>query len=459
MGANLAVKPVWFLFLLLSTRLLGPEEFGRFMFAMSYVGIISFLCEGGVDVFTMRELSTDPGRFRRMFSQTLLLKVFAGVLVAVVTFVSAYVIGLSEGALLLVCIAIIYSVVNAMMTHARYVFRAFEVMRLEARSIFIEKMAVVLFCGAALLLSHDALLFMSAFALAYVISSAMTLVMVARNIGLPQWTVDARALWNGILKPALPFALMTFFQTVYYRAGTLMLQWQTGSDTIVGYYNAGYRLVEGFALFPTIIAMPLYASFARSREDKTLAVRLLPGAVRMLLALSTLIAVPFLALGADITRLVYGPAFEPAAPAIGLIVLTMIPLGMNWLLTSLAGAIDRQRMLNVFIVLLSVMNIAAYYLLIGQFGLMGAAWTTLLTELGMAASAFWIVRDYMDRRALATSLVGVAAPALVAVFLGASGFLPGPFAVRLVLCLTVLLGGFFLTGVLRMSEIRTLLSR
>lgn len=459
MGANLAVKPVWFLFLLLSARLLGPEEFGKFMFAMSYVGLISFLCEGGIDVFTMRELSSDTSRFRSMFSHTMVLKILTGVLIGTVTLVSSRILGLSDNASLLVGIAILPMVVNAMMTHARYIFRAFEVMKFEARSILFEKAAIVLLCSGALLLSRNAVVFMSAFALAYVVASAMTLLMVARNIGLPKWTIDVKQMWSGVLKPALPFALMTFFQVIYFRAGTLMLQWQTGSDAIVGYYNAGYRLVEAFALFPTVVVMPLYPSFSRSRDDKTLAVQLLPGAIRALLALSTFIAVPFLAFNVDLTRLVYGPAFGPAASAVGLIVLTMIPLGMNWLLTSLVGAVDRQRRLNVFIVSLSVLNVVLYYLLIRAFGLMGAAWTTLLTEFGMALSALWIVRDYIDNRLLAAAVAGTAAPASAVLVLAGLRLLPGPFPVQLALAMAILLGGFLLTGVIRLPEIRRLLGR
>lgn len=459
MGANVVVKPLWFLFVLLSTRLLGPEEFGRFMFAMAYTVIIAFALEGGIDVLTMRELATDGSRVRTMLGQTLILKLLSAVGLTAVAVGSAVALGLPAETVHLIALAVLPALFNALMTHARYVFRAFEVLRFEARSILVEKVAIVLLGAAALLVARSAVALMAAFALAYAIAAPLTLMMLFRHFGRPVWQPRARAMLQTVIRPALPFALMTVLQVVYLRAGTMMLQWLTGSDTTVGYYNAGYRLVDAFALFPTGVIMPMYASFARGRNDKTKVMQLLPGAARLLLAISTMVALPMLVFHEELVRLIFGPAFVPASAAIGVVILTMVPLGLNWLMTNLAGAVDRQRRLNVFFAVMTGLNLILYWLLIPAFGLAGAAWTTVLTEIAMAASGMWVVRDYLDRKAFTMALGGIALPAGAAWGCAWLGLLPGPFLAQLSLFLAVLVAGFFLTGIARVEEIRRILQR
>ncbi|MCC6396693.1 MAG: oligosaccharide flippase family protein, partial [Bacteroidetes bacterium] len=349
-GANLFVKPVWFAFLLLSTRFLGPEEFGKFMFALSYVGILTYVLEGGIDVFALREISARPESLWQVFPNTLLLKCVSGVAVGVVALLSTIFTGVSREAQILIAIAVLHGILNNLLVHGRFVFRALEIMRFEAYSIVVEKGAIVLICGIALFVYPTAAVFLAAFVIAYALATSATFLMLRRQTRFSLAWTPWPTLWKAVLKPALPFALMGIFMVVYFRAGTLMLQWLTGSEANIGYFNAGYRLVEAFALLPTIMVMPLYATFTRERSDKVIVGQRVHQSARGLLAVSLFVAVPFVFFSRDMTLLLYGPAYLPASQAIGVTVLTIVPVGMTWLFVHLAGAVGRQRILNYFIV-------------------------------------------------------------------------------------------------------------
>ena len=457
-GANLVVKPLWFLFLLMSTRMLGPEEFGKFMYAMSFVAVLGYLFEGGVDMFTMRELAHDPSRFSALFGQTTLLKVISNGFLAVATGVSVLMLGLPADRCLLIMLATVHMLFQSTTIHFRFIFRALEVMKFEARSIMLEKVMIVTLCGGAILISRRAEAFMIAFVAAYVITSISALRTVWKQVGFPHWSFDPSALWNNVLRPAMPFAFMGIFLIVYYRSATLFLQWLTGSDRLVGFYNAGYRLVEAFALLPTIVVMPLYATFARSHQEKSTVIHILPQAARVLLAVSVVVSLPMLLFDQEFTLLLFGADFLQGSAAIGLVVLTMVPVGMTWLFGNLAGAVNRQGRLNWFIVAITCGNLMCNWVLITRYGVMGAAVTTLLTELAMSFSAAWVVRDYVDFREFGKVLAGVFAPAAVVLVFGKMHLLPGAFVVQVSVALIFLAASFFAFGVVRIGDLRRLIS-
>jgi hypothetical protein len=211
-AANLAVRPVWFLFLLVSSRLLGPVEFGRTMFAVSFVTLVGVLFEGGVDVLVVRRLARSgsirpPGPLQPL--------PLAGAAILAVTAASPAV--LTGGGPRSPSRP---STAFNSPAPFRAVFRAFEVLKYEAISVLVEKIGVTLICGAVLLVSRESGPFLTAYALAYGVGVVFTLVLLVRRLGLPAWRIDTRFLWGEVLRPALPFALMNVFIMVYFRSGT-----------------------------------------------------------------------------------------------------------------------------------------------------------------------------------------------------------------------------------------------
>jgi O-antigen/teichoic acid export membrane protein len=250
---------------------------------------------------------------------------------------------------------------------------------------------------------------------------------------------------------------MSVFTVIYYRSGTLMLQWLTGNETLVGYYNAGNRLVEAFALLPAIIVLPLYATFARSAGDRKEIFRLVERSLRALLVISLLIAVPLTLFQSQVTVLLFGEQFAPAAPSLGVIVLTMVPVGLGWLFSYLAGAVNRQRQMNYYLVSISILNLIVNAILISSYGVMGAAVTTLLTEVAITLSALWVVRDYMEAGPLLRIVAAAGAVSLLVLVLGWSGLYPGPFLVQACEVGTLLVVAFILSGLVRPAEVRSFL--
>lgn len=439
--------------------MLGPTEYGKYMYAISYVSVIAVLFEGGIDILTVRDLSAKTVQFQEFFAHSSFLKVISAILVAIVACSSLLFGATNAEAMSLIAIATIYCGFNALMVHCRFVFRAFEVMQYEARSIVIEKVLILLLCGGVLYFGGKTKLFLGAFSGAYVITFLATFYMLARNIGLPRWSINWQYLWKRIIKPAAPYALMSFFMVVYFRSATLMLRWITGNEAQVGFYNAGYRIVESFLLFPAVIVGPMYPSFSRRRTEKQYVGSLLYQASRVLLVISISMAVPIALMREAVTGIFYGPEYAAASAPVGILVIAVIPLGMSWVFGSLVAASGRQSWMNVVILFVTLANIVGHYMLIPRWGLQGASWVTLGTEFAIACGNLWFVRDYVQGRGfLALYLKGLCIGVVPLVF-DQLGLLPQALVLRLT-AVMVMLGGLFLVfRLVTFADIRRLMSR
>jgi O-antigen/teichoic acid export membrane protein len=454
---GIAIKPLWFVFLLVSTRLLGANEFGQTMLALSFASILAAILDGGIDTHVIRYLSANPAAYPRLAAHSYALRVLSALAVAAVTLALYALPGVVPVGPSLMIPVLAFVLFNNVMNHARALFRAFEVMRFEAISVAFEKGAVMALCLAPVLLAPRAQNYLLGYAAAYGLAAGATLIMARRVTGPLQGPLEARLLWREVLKPSLPFALMNLFAIVYFRSGTLLLSYLTGRNDLVGHYNAGYRLVESYMLFPTIITGPLYPVLARRRGEGRALSHLLLEAARVVLLLSLAITLPLALYHRDFTVLLFGRGFSEAATAVGIVVLAMIPVGMNFVFGTMVAASGRQPLGNVLIFAITVMNVLLNLAAIPRFGAGGAAAVTVLTELGLVSSNIWVVRDYLrwpDFRRL-----GVRMAAAVAVAVALNAVL-GPrlvFPLGAILTVVVFGGAAYGLGLVGIEDARRLI--
>lgn len=456
-AGNIAIKPVWFVFLLLTARFLGAAEYGQFMLAISFVSVAYIFLEGGIDILTVRELSDDPGEFQKFFGHTSFFKFVSSAISGVAALIVAFVLKVNWILIDLILLASIYNVSNVLLSHSRMVFRAFEVLKYEAISAVLEKSAVIVFCAGVLFLHLGVVLYGIGFAIAYVVSSSITFGIVIAKVGVPKLNLQLSYLWHRIIKPALPFALMNIFIVIYFRSGTLMLGAITGRETLVGYYSAGYRLVESFTLFPTIIVAPIYAAITRQRKDIESVRRIMIEAFRALIFIGIIISCPVFIFRAKITLLLFGEGYRDAITTVGILALAMIPISIDYGAGTLVAAVGRQSKANWFIFGGTALNIVLNYIAIKMFSTEGAAVTTVITEIVIALSNFFIIRDYVPWRKVFGLFLRTILPMLFVALLMLTPFKEMSFVIQFFITLVIVVGGYFALKVVTFDDVQKVL--
>ena len=139
--------------------------------------------------------------------------------------------------------------------------------------------------------------------------------------------------------------------------------------------------------------------------------------------------------------------------------LAMIPIGMNFVFGSMVAASGRQPRGNVFIFVVTVLNVLLNLAAIPRYGAAGAAAVTVLTELALVSANMWVVRDYVrwgefGRFSLRLAVAGVAAAAVIAFPAARHAFPLGP-----VLVVAVLGAAAYGLRVFRWEDARQLIGR
>jgi O-antigen/teichoic acid export membrane protein len=219
----------------------------------------------------------------------------------------------------------------------------------------------------------------------------------------------------------------------------------------VGLYQMGYNFGQGVK-FATSAFEPAWGPFVYAQLGQPEAKRTLARVATHVFMFFAGAALAVAVLGGDLLALLTprNPAFRAAAPVIPVVALAYLLHGV-FLLTSIGIGIEKKaRYYPMITAAAAAANVAANFMLIPRFGMMGAAWATVLSYAVMAALGFTI-----SRRLFPIPFEGgrwLAAAAIAASLYGLSGLSPAPFAARIALELALVAAYPLIlaaTGVLR----------
>ncbi len=188
-----------------------------------------------------------------------------------------------------------------------------------------------------------------------------------------------------------PVGLGILLSALYFRCDVYFVERWHGLET-VGVYNAAFRIVEALRLFPAAVlavAFPALCNAADLTSLKRVTSALVAGGV--VLAAAIYLAAPFA------LELVYGLRFVEAAPAMRVLALALPLFFANYALTHQVIAWDGQRSYLAIASAALVTNLAGNSILIPNGGMVGAAISTLVTEIVVAGGCLLALLGQVGR--------------------------------------------------------------
>jgi O-antigen/teichoic acid export membrane protein len=186
----------------------------------------------------------------------------------------------------------------------------------------------------------------------------------------------------GIIKKSLPYAIVYFLMTTYYRIDGVMLERMRDSHE-TGIYAQGYRIIESINnigyLFGVIL-LPIF-SFYLSKQ-KNIKEILFPALNIMVVIIVGVVGL-FYFQSLDIISLLYHSNNIYSAQVFSWLILNFIPIGLLYVLGTLLTAKESFKMMIPTLVIAVLLNIILNYILIKKTGAIGAAQATLITQLFM----------------------------------------------------------------------------
>ena len=373
MGVGLLVM-VWV------ARYLGPQQYGLLNFAIAFVGLFSAVSALGLQSIVVRDIVREPMCKEETLGTTAVLQLGGGVL--------AY--GLILGAIFWirpddVLAQGLVAILGSMMLFkaSEVVIYWFESQILSKYTVWVQNSIFLVFATVKLVLvfANAPLLAFAWATVAEAVLFALLLVALLRlhGIGLRKLKVSlARA--KELLADSWPLLLSGLAITTYMKIDQIMLGQMLG-DEVVGIYSAATRISEIWYFIPVMIVASVFPAILEAKKQSdALYQQRLQHLYDLMVWLSVAVAFPITFLAGPIVAVLYGDAYAESGTvlAIHIWASVFVFLGVassQWFIVENRQILSFQRTL-----LGAIINVFLNYILIPQFGAVGAAYATVLAQ-------------------------------------------------------------------------------
>lgn len=360
-------------------RYLGPEQFGLFSYAQSFVGLFTAIAGLGLDGIIVRELVKDPSKQAILLGTAFRLKLIGALLVLIALAVA---VKLShQDSLTTLLIFIIASAT---------VFQSFNVIDfffqakvLSKYVVYANVISLLISSGVKiwLILSNAPLI-----AFAWVILFDSLVLMLGfvyffqRNTQINIKKLQfSKPMALSLLKDSWPLILGGLVTSIYMKVDQIMIK-EMLNITEVGYYAVAVRLSEVWFGIGVIICNSLFPAIINAKKiSRDLFHKRIQELFLFLMVISYAVSILVYFLSDTIIVMLYGNEFINASSVLSIHIFSMIfvYLGVvsgRWLIAENKAILNLMR--NFFGV---IINIILNYKLIDVYGIAGAAYASLIS--------------------------------------------------------------------------------
>lgn len=394
-GGQVAARLLDLAAMLMIARAFGAAGFGRFSFAIAYVGYFAILTDLGFNMTFVQALVREPDRSRDLLADMLVIKFVLIGLGAGSAAVSILGLGYAVETVHLVWIMTLALLISPKLPSIRLVyeqvFQARLRMEIPIALRLVDGMLLVAFIYGFIRYGQPLQSIMIAYVLSH-LPSLVFLFWISRRLVTPAPLFD-RALMRRLFKNALPVALLGVFATITSRIDVLFLSFWRG-ETDIGLYAAAYRLTESLRLIPGAVITSLYPLMVQAYKHsaETLPSMLTCG-IKPLVTLMLPVALGTTFLAGPLLSWFYTPAFTAAAPSLAVLIWTELAVVFTMPLSYALIAMDRRISVVALSFVMLITNLCMNVALIPRWGYIGASIATAATEgVGVAGYAFMMLR-------------------------------------------------------------------
>ena len=368
-------------------RYLGPEQFGLFSYAQSFVGLFMAVASLGLDGILVRELLKDESRRDQLMGTAFILK-FIGAFLVIILLVFAIQFTDNDT----YTNTLIFIIALATFLHSFNVIDFYFQSRVLSKyTVYTRSVSLVIssVVKIALILNEATLI---AFAWVVVLESLMlvigyiyfyikqdSFISNTLSFSLFSWKFNLETAKN-ILKDSWPLMFSFMAIAIYVRIDQVMIKEMLDAEA-VGQYAAAVKLSEAWYFIPSVIAASLFPAIINAKKkNKELYFTRLQKLYDLMVWMAIAIALPMTFLSDWIVDLVYGSQYSQAGTVLMIHIWTgiFVFLGIAFGQYLIAENFTKKALYRTLLGAGS--NISFNYILIPIYGINGAAVATLLGQ-------------------------------------------------------------------------------
>jgi len=399
MGLQLLNRLIDFAFAMLMLRILAPELAGRYTFAVAFITYFDILVRFGLGTLLTREVAKDRQKGNKYLSTVFVLRALLWVvslpLMTIVILIYALYGQMTPDIVAAIAFFAIGLIFSMLADGFSAVFYAYEKMEYPAAISTVTAVTRVSL-GALVLLAGWGFVGLAAVSvIANIVSAAILGVLMVRHCFRPHREWDPQT-GRWMMGTSFPLMINLLLATIFFRIDVMLLKLLQG-DTVVGYYSAALKYVDGLLIIPqyfTLAIFPLMSRYAATSRDSLMRAYVLSLRLLLIIALPIAAGMPFVAEG--LILVLGGAEYLPDSMIALQIIMWFLPLSfVNSVTQYVLIAIDQQRFLTRAFIIGASFNVIANLIVIPTFSYQGAAVVTILSELALLVPFYYAIRKHL----------------------------------------------------------------
>lgn len=366
-------------------RYLGPNDYGILSYAVSLTGILSPIATLGIDAILLRNVIRQKEKQKILLHTARVLKFFSGAILTILTIICVYFFIDDKIVLITVTILMIGITLNSFNVYKEYI-------------ISVNKMKFIAFAGIISLLISNffkiGLIFSGSgviwFALAIVTAQFINLTSLRyyyNKISEYQNQYFSKEVAKTLLKDSWPLIFTSFTGTLLIYADQILIEFFYDFEK-VGIYAAAIKLVLFFTVIPSVLSNMIYPQVIEIHENQNSS-KFRSKMIEIYFyhfLLAVLIICLFFIFSEKFILILYGDTFYDSIEVLKLYSISFIFVFFNPMNNKLLMIDNLQKLMLIRNIIGLLINLILNYYLIPLFGIIGAVYSTLFSQLAILFS-------------------------------------------------------------------------
>ncbi len=382
-GLQVFQKLVGCAVLALLARHFDPNTMGQLFFAMALALLLTMPTELGTHRYLTRAIAADPANAGRHLGAVISLRL--PLLVVSYALLSAVAWAVSPGIAAIVMLASLYSFLDSFYFSVSFAFTAQRRVAYHVAMYSLGQVLLAGLVGAAVLAGGDIAIALLGYVASHLAMVAVAVALVRWRLGPVPIRFDPTAMLK-LARDTTPFFVLVFLDLLLFKIDTVML-WLLRTPVEVAHYESAHKFLEvsrsvvrpmGLIFLPVCVMVATRGDWPQFR---TLAAKLVSAATSLGLVTAAIVIFA----GGWALPWVWGDAYTHAIPVLRVLFLSVPAVFVAFISQILVTALRLERSAILGMALAVVLNIALNAAVIPRWGAIGAAWTTLASEVSIAA--------------------------------------------------------------------------
>ncbi|RCS69129.1 flippase [Vibrio casei] len=403
-GEKVITMGVALLISIVLARYLGVSDFGKLNYLISFIAILMPFSALGLNAIVVRELVNEKVNTGTILGTALLLRALGGLAAVVIVLCGCFILNkellVSTNWLVLGAIGSGFS--------SLLLFDFYFQSIVQSQYVVKSRLIVLLLSSALKLLAIYYQMSLNLFLILVVLEPVFTglLLYVFFNVKknkLIKFKFDSNYA-KELFSQSKWLILSGFMAIVYLKVDQIMIGEMLGSEEL-GIYSVAVRMSEVWYFFPTAIVASFFPKLLKSRVSYALYEYNLQRLCDSLCWLGIVVAIFITSISSLLINTLYGQEYNFASQVLNIHIWAGVFIFMRALLSKWLIAEGLLKFSLVTHGIAAVVNVVLNYIWIPQFGILGAAWATLIAYALSSYVVLWINRKTLPMAKIMTKTI------------------------------------------------------